>query len=40
MRESGTLDQMRSTVAGLVGRNLLYRDLTADNGLASLARTR
>ncbi len=38
MRESGTLEQMRSTVAGLVGRNLLYRDLTADNGLSNLAR--
>ena len=39
MRESGTLDQMRTTVAGLVGRNLLYRDLIADNGLANHART-
>ena len=38
MRESGTLAQMRTTVAGLIGRNLLYRDLTADNGLPSLAR--
>ena len=40
LRDSGTLDQMRATVAGLVGRNLLYRDLTADNGLPSLARTK
>ena len=38
MRESGTLSQMRNTVAQLVGRNLLYRTLTADNGLASGAR--
>ena len=34
-RESGTLVQMRDTVARLVGRNLLYRDLIADNGLSS-----
>ncbi|MYB54052.1 MAG: transposase [Acidobacteriia bacterium] len=31
--ESGTLDQMRHTVARLMGRNLLYRDLIADNSL-------
>ena len=35
IRDSGTLDQMRAIVAGLVGRNLLYRDLIADNGLPS-----
>jgi len=35
IRDSGTLAQMRDTVARLVGRNLLYRDLIADNGLAS-----
>ena len=35
VRESGTLTQMRDTVARLVGRNLLYRDLIADNGLSS-----
>ena len=35
IRESGTLAQMRDTVARRVGRNLLYRDLVADNGLAS-----
>jgi len=35
VRESGTLDQMRDTVARLMGRNLLYRDLIADNGLSS-----
>ena len=34
-RESGTLDQMRDTVARLVSRRLLLRDLVADNGLAS-----
>ena len=39
IRESGTLAQMRDTVAQLVGRNLLYRDLIADNGLASGARS-
>ena len=38
MRESGTLAQMRDTVARLVGRNLLYRDLIADNGLSSGSR--
>ena len=35
VRDSGTLAQMRHTVARLVGRNLLYRDLIADNGLSS-----
>ena len=35
IRDSGTLAQMRHTVARLVGRNLLYRDLIADNGLSS-----
>ena len=35
IRESGTLVQMRDTVARLVGRNLLYRDLIAGNGLSS-----
>ena len=39
VRESGTLAQMSDTVARLVGRNLLYRDLVADNGLASGARS-
>ena len=38
MRDSGTLVQMRETVARLVGRNLLYRDLISDNGLSSIAR--
>ena len=39
IRESDTLAQMRDTVARLVGRNLLYRDLIADNGLSSGARS-
>ena len=38
MRESGTLAQMRDTVARLVGHRLLYRDLIAPNGLPSGAR--
>ncbi len=32
MRDSGTLTQMRNTVARMVGRNLFYCDLIADNG--------
>ena len=39
MRNSGTLAQMRSTAARLVGRNLLYRNLVAKNGLSSGARS-
>ena len=39
IRDSGTLAQMRDTVARLVGRTLLYRDLIADNGLSSGARS-
>ena len=39
VRELGTLAQMRDTVARLVGRNLLYLDLIADNGLSSGARS-
>ena len=35
VRDSGTLAQMHDTVARLVGRNLLYHDLVADNGLSS-----
>ena len=38
-RDSGTLAQMHAAVAGLLGRRLLYRDLTAPTGLASGART-
>ena len=37
-RESGTLTQMRDTVARLVGHRLLYQDLIAANGLPSHAR--
>ena len=39
IRDLGTLGQMRDTVARMVGRNLLYRDLVANNGRASGART-
>ena len=39
IRDSGTLEQMRSVVARLVGRNLLYRELIRDNGLPSGARS-
>ena len=38
IRDLGTLDQMRDTVAALVGQRLLYRDLIAPNGLPSGAR--
>ncbi len=38
VRDLGTLEQMRDTVARLIGRRLLYRDLIADNGLSSTAR--
>ena len=38
MRESDTIAQMRDTAARLIGRNLFYRDLIADNGLPSGAR--
>ena len=39
MRDLGTLAQMRSTVARLIGRSLLYRDLVADNGSSPTARS-
>ena len=39
IHELGTLAQMRDTVARLVGRRLLLRDLIADNGLSSGARS-
>ena len=38
-RESGTLVQMGNTVTRLIGRRLAYRDLIADNGLSSSARS-
>ena len=37
LRCSDTVDQMRSVVARLVGKNLLYRRLTAYNGLSNAA---
>ena len=39
VRDLDTLAQMYDTVLRLVGRNLLYRDLIADNGLPSGARS-
>ena len=39
VRDRDTLDIMRHVVAGLVGKRLMYRDLTADNGLSSGARS-
>ena len=38
-RELDTLFQMRDTVARLVGHRLMFRDLIADNGLDSTARS-
>ena len=39
IRDLGTLAQMRDTVARLVGRRLLYRDLIASNGLSNPGRS-
>ena len=39
IRNSGTVDQMRTVVVGLMGRSLPYRRLISDNGLASGARS-
>ena len=39
LRELDTADLMGALVSGMVGRNLLYRDLVADNGLDSGARS-
>ena len=39
IRDSSTLAQMRDTVCRLIGRNLLYTDLIAYNGLDSGARS-
>ncbi len=39
IREQDTLDQMAGVIAGLVGKRLMYRDLIADNGLPSGARS-
>ena len=38
IRDSDTIVQMRGTVARLIGRNLLYRDLIASNGLSNAGR--
>ncbi|MYB37918.1 MAG: IS1595 family transposase [Gammaproteobacteria bacterium] len=38
LRESDTVAQLAAVAGALVGRRLLYRDLTADNGLASGSR--
>ena len=37
-RPADTIDQMHAIVAGMVGKRLRYRELTADNGLNSGAR--
>ena len=39
VRESDTIDQMGAVVAGMIGKRLCYRDLIADNGLSSGARS-
>ena len=39
IREMDTIRQMEEVVARMVGRRLMYRDLTADNGLSSGARS-
>ncbi|MYH36243.1 MAG: IS1595 family transposase [Rhodospirillaceae bacterium] len=38
-RDADTIDQMTGIVAGMVGKRLRYRDLIADNGLDSGARS-
>ena len=37
-RDSDTIEQMESLVAGMAGKRLRLRELTADNGLSSGAR--
>ena len=39
IRDQDTLAQMTALVAGLVGKRLMYKDLIADNGLPSGARS-
>ena len=39
LRDADTLAQMTALVAGLVGKRLMYRDLIAENGLPSGARS-
>ena len=38
-RDADTIMQMQNVAAGMVGKRLMYRDLIADNGLASGARS-
>ena len=39
IRDADTIDQIESLIAGMVGKRLLYRELIADNGLSSGARS-
>ena len=39
VREADTIRQMGNVVANAVGKRLMYRDLIADNGLSSAARS-
>lgn len=39
LRGPGTKDQLGAMFCGMVGTRLMYRDLTADNGLSSGARS-
>ena len=39
MRDMDTTEQMTMMVRGAIGKRLKYRDLIADNGLASGARS-
>ena len=39
VRNADTGDQMAALTAGLVGKRLMYRDLIAENGLSSYARS-
>ena len=39
IRELDTAEQVGDIVTGMVGKRLLYRDLTADNGLANCPRS-
>ncbi len=39
VRKADTINQMDSVARGMVGKHLSYRDLTADNGLSSGARS-
>ena len=39
VRDADTLAQMTALVVGLVGKRLMYRDLVAENGLSSGARS-